>query len=214
MPQDRIVGVVSDAKYRSLREPIPPTVYSPVVNGFEYSFILHVRTRDNPTVVVVPVREALRRLAPGLPFIEVRTLRQEVEASLWQERLLAWLSTLFGGFAALLAGIGLYGSLDFGVKARRPEIGVRAALGAGPSRLMRFLSREALLVVGAGVTVGVAFYAASAKWIRQALYGVTSSDPLAIAAALFMVAIVVSLATVSALWRASHMDAASALRQE
>ncbi|HEY3455716.1 MAG TPA: ABC transporter permease [Bryobacteraceae bacterium] len=214
MPQDRIVGVVSDAKYRSLREPIPPTVYSPVVNGFEYSFILHVRTQDNPATVIAPVRAILRRLAPGLPFVEVQTLRQEVEASLWQERLLAWLSTLFGGFAALLAGIGLYGSLDFGVKARRREIGVRAALGASPSRLVRFLSREALLVVGAGAAMGVAFYAASAKWIRQALYGVTTSDPLALAAALLAVAIVVLLAIASAVWRASRMDAASALRQE
>ena len=214
MPQDRIVGVVTDAKYRSLREPIPPTVYSPVVNGFGSGFILHVRTRDNPVAVIAPVREILRRLAPGLPFIEVRTLRQEVEASLWQERLLAWLSTLFGGFAALLAGIGLYGSLDFGVKARRREIGVRAALGASPSRLVRFLSREALLVMSAGAAAGVTFYAASAKWIRQALYGVTSSDPLALAAALLVVTIVVLLAIVSAVWRASHMDAASALRQE
>jgi predicted permease len=100
LPQDRIVGVVTDAKYRSLRESIPPTVYSPVVNGFDSSFILHLRTRDNPVVVIAPVREILRKLAPGLPFIEVRTLRQEVEASLWQERLLAWLSTLFGGFAS------------------------------------------------------------------------------------------------------------------
>jgi hypothetical protein len=213
-PQNQIVGVVSDAKYRSLREAVPPTIYQRVTDGFDGSFVLHVRTRYDPVATIAPVREVLRRLAPGLPFIEVRTLRQEVEASLWQERLLAWLSTLFGGFAALLAGIGLYGSLDFGVKARRREIGVRAALGASPSRLVRFLSREALLVVGAGAAVGVAFYAASAKWIRQALYGGTSSDPLALAAALFVVAIVVVLAIVSAVWRASHMDAASALRQE
>jgi predicted permease len=213
-PQNQIAGIVSDAKYRSLREAVPPTIYQRSTEGFDSSFILHLRTRGNPAALIVPVRETLRKLAPGLPFIEVRTLRQEVEASLWQERLLAWLSTLFGCFAALLAGIGLYGSLDFGVKARRREIGVRAALGASPSRLVRFLSREMLLVVAAGVTAGVALYAVSAKWIRQALYGVTSSDPLALAAALFVVAIVVLLAIVSAVWRASHMDAASALRQE
>jgi predicted permease len=91
-PQNQIVGVVSDAKYRSLREPVPPTVYSPVVSGFDADFILHLRTRGDPAAAIAPVREALRRLAPDLPFVEVRTLRQEVETSLWQERLLAWLS--------------------------------------------------------------------------------------------------------------------------
>jgi ABC-type antimicrobial peptide transport system permease subunit len=114
----------------------------------------------------------------------------------------------------LLAGIGLYGSLDFGVKARRREIGVRAALGASPLRLVRFLSREILLLVSVGALAGVALYAASAKWIRQALYGVTTSDPLALAAALFVITIVMLLATLSAVWRASHVDVAFALRQE
>jgi predicted permease len=79
---NEIIGVVSDAKYRSLREPIPPTVYNPVVDGFQYGFILHVRTGQRPETIVAPVREALRSLDPELPFIEVRTLRDEVEASL------------------------------------------------------------------------------------------------------------------------------------
>ena len=85
--------------------------------------------------LVAPVRAVLRSLDPELPFIEVRTLRQEVDTSLWQERLLAGLSTIFGCFAALLAGIGLYGALDFSVKAKTREIGVRAALGPVPCAL-------------------------------------------------------------------------------
>src|SRR5207302_7927159 len=72
---NEIVGVVTDAKYRSLREPIPPTVYNPVVDGFDEQFILHVRTGQRPEAIVAPVREALRSLDPELPFIEVRTLR-------------------------------------------------------------------------------------------------------------------------------------------
>jgi hypothetical protein len=214
MPQDQIVGVVSDAKYRSLREPVPPTVYSSVVAGFDSSFILHLRTRGDPAAAIAPVREVLRRLAPGLPFVEVRTLREEVETSLWQERLLAWLSVLFGSFAALLAGIGLYGALDFGVKARRREIGVRIALGASPLRVVRLLSRETLLLVATGGLSGGALYAASAGWIRQALYGVTSSDPVALGSALLLILVVVLVAIASAVWRAARLDPASALRQE
>jgi hypothetical protein len=157
---------VSDAKYRSLREPIPPTVYSPVVSGFDGDFILHLRTRGDPAAAIAPVREALRRLAPGLPFVEVRTLREEVETSLWQERLLAWLSALFGGFAALLAGIGLYGALDFAVKARRREVGVRVALGATPSRVVRLLSRDLRPLDSASSLRGSSFGPRGA-WIRS-----------------------------------------------
>jgi predicted permease len=213
-PQNQIVGVVSDAKYRSLREPIPPTVYSPVVSGFDGDFILHLRTRGDPAAAIAPVREALRRLAPGLPFVEVRTLREEVETSLWQERLLAWLSALFGGFAALLAGIGLYGALDFAVKARRREVGVRVALGATPSRVVRLLSRETLLLVTAGALSGIAVYAISARWIRQALYEVVPSDPEALGSALLFIAVVAWLAIAFPLWRAARVDPASALRHE
>jgi predicted lysophospholipase L1 biosynthesis ABC-type transport system permease subunit len=204
--QNQIVGVVSDAKYRSLREPVPPTVYSPVVEGFDASFILHLRTRSDPAAAIAPVRETLRRLAPDLPFVEVRTL--------WQERLLAWLSALFGGFAAVLAGIGLYGALDFAVKARRREVGVRVALGASPLRVVRLLSRETLLLVAAGALSGIAVYAVAARWIRQALYDVVPSDPKALGSALFFIAVVAWLAIAFPLWRAARVDPASALRQE
>jgi predicted permease len=213
-PQNQIVGVVSDAKYRSLREPVPPTVYIPVISGFDSSFILHLRTRADPSATVAPVRETLRRLAPGLPFVEVRTLREEVETSLWQERLLAWLSALFGGFAAVLAGIGLYGALDFAVKARRREVGVRVALGASPLRVVRLLSREMLLLVAAGALAGVAVYAVAARWISQMLYHVTPSDPMALGSALLFIAMVALLAIGFPVWRAVRIDSASALRDE
>ena len=218
-PQFQIVGVVSDAKYRSLREEIPPTVYGPAVSGFEVGFNLHLRTPGDPAALIAPVREALRSLDPALPFIEVRTLREEVETSLWQERLLAGLSTMFGFFAAMLAGIGLYGALDFAVKARIREIGVRAALGATPLRIVRLLSGEVLLVVVAGAAAGLAIYAASARWflqvsIRQVLYGVAPWDPVALGSALLFAAAMVLLAAAPPIWRAIRIDPASALRHD
>lgn len=214
VPDNQIVGVVSDAKYRSLREEIPPTVYSPVVNGFDFSFILHLRVRRQPASAIQPVRAALRSLDPELPFIEVRTLREEVETSLWQERLLAGFSSMFSCFAALLAGIGLYGALDFAVRARTREIGVRVALGADPLRVLQLLSKETLLLVTAGAALGMAAYYASAGWIRHVLYGVDPGDHMALASAILFIAAITFLAIAFPVWRAVRIDPASALRHE
>jgi hypothetical protein len=211
---DEIIGVASDAKYRSLREEIPPTVYNMAVNGFDSTFVLHLRTRGQPASLIAPVRDALRSLDPDLPFVEVKTLREEVDISLWQERLLAELSAIFGCFAALLAGIGLYGALDFAVKSRTREIGIRVALGAAPLRVVLLLSAQTLSLVAAGIGSGVVIYAASARWMSQVLYGLAPSDPMAIGSALLFTAVIAFLATVSPIWRAVRVDPASALRHE
>ena len=211
---DEIVGVVSDAKYRSLREQIPPTVYSPAVDGFDSGFILYVRTQQRPAAIIGPVRELLRSLDPELPFIEVRTLREEVEASLWQERILAALSAIFGGIATLLASIGLYGALDYAVKSRTREIGVRIALGAQPARIVGMLSSEVLIVIVSGVAAGLCAYAAAAAWIRHVLYDVRSWDPVAIVSVLLLVALVAAMAAAPSTYRAVRIDPASALRVE
>ncbi len=211
---NEIIGVVSDAKYRSLREPIPPTVYNPVVDGFEDGFILHVRTGQRPEAMVAPVREILRSLDPELPFIEVRTLREEVEASLWQERLLATLAIIFGGIAALLASIGLYGALDYAVKSRTREIGVRMALGAQPARIIGLLSREVLLLVACGIALGLGAYATAAVWVRRVLYDVHPWEPIAVISALLLIGLVAAIAALPATYRAVRIDPASALRLE
>lgn len=209
-----IVGVVSDAKYRSLREPVPPTVYMPVVDGFDAVFILHVRTGQRPETLIAPVRKVLRSLDPELPFIEVHTLREEVEASLWQESLLSSLSMMFGGIAVLVAGLGLYGALDYAVKSRTREIGVRVAVGAEPARIIRLLGREVLLLVSCGIILGLCVYAGAAIWIRRALYQVSVWDPFMIGTVLVAIGVVAAIAVTPAIYRAVHIDPASALRAE
>lgn len=149
-----------------------------------------------------------------MPFIEIETLREEVDNSLWQERLLAELTSIFGAIAALLAAIGLYGALDYAVKSRTREIGVRVALGAEPVRIARLLSREALLLAVAGATLGICIYAAGASWMRQVLYGVRPFDPIALGAALLVLAAIVAVGAALPILRGTYLDPASALRSE
>jgi ABC-type antimicrobial peptide transport system permease subunit len=209
-----IIGVVSDAKYRSLREPIPPTVYNPFTEGFNSGFVLYVRTQRSPQMMITPVRKLLHSLDPELPLIEVETLHEEVEASLWQERLLALLSTTFGAIAALLASIGLYGALDYAVKSRTREIGVRMALGAHPGRIVRAFSREALLLSTSGIALGLCGYAVTGVWIRSILYEVHLWEPSLILCVVILVGSIATLAAAPALYRALRIDPASALRAE
>jgi predicted permease len=211
---NQIVGVVTDAKYRSLREPVPPTVYAPRINGFESGFILHVRTRHKPEAMMTPVRDLLRSLDPEMPITEMVTLREEVEASLWQERLLALLSTIFGTVAALLASIGLYGALDYAVKSRTREIGVRMALGAPPARVIGIFSGGAFLQTAAGMASGLCLYAIAAVWIRRVLYDLQPWDVRAIFPVLVLVMLISIVAAVPAVYRAVRIEPSTALRAE
>lgn len=211
---NEIIGVVSDAKYRSLREPIPPTVYSPALDGFDSTFTLHLRTSPRPESVVAPLRELLRSLDPEMPVIEERTLRQEVDGSLWQERLLAVLSTIFGAIAALLACIGLYGALDYAVRSRTREIGVRAALGAQPARIAGIFSRQAFSLTAVGLILGLCGYAAASVYIRMVLYELRPWEPSAVLIVVLLIVLIAAIATLPAANRAARTDPASALRSE
>ena len=205
---------MSDAKYRSLREPIPPTVYNPVVDGFDSAFVLHVRTQASPEMLIEPVQQLLRSLDPEMPVIEIRTLRDEVEASLWQERLVAWLSAVFGAIAVLLVSIGPYGALDYAVKSRTREIGVRLALGAQPACILRLFSFQVFLITIFGAILGLGVHAIISTYLHKLLYGLNAWEPAAVAIVLSLVGAVAIIATAPAAYRAVRVDPASTLRDE
>jgi hypothetical protein len=184
-----VAAVVTDAKYRSMREPIPPVYYRTFDADSRktmHSFVLHVRTRVRPESIIQPVRETLRALDPALPFVEVRTLAEEADASLWAERLTAALSSVFGAIAAFLAAVGLYGLLAYSVAQRSREIGIRMALGADAGRILGLISGDALVLVGCGIALGLGAALTAGPAVRGVLYGVQPADPptLALAAAL------------------------------
>ncbi len=209
-----IAGVVSDSKYRSLREPMTPTFYSAWSDGAIQPMQLEVRTRVPPQSIIHPVRQVLVALDPVLPFTEIEVMSDEVHASAAGERLTAALASLFGALAALLAAIGIYGLLAYAVAQRRREIGIRMALGARPLDIGEMIGRQALAMVTIGVALGLIAALFAAPLIHSLLYGVAPWDPLALTLAALFVVMVSAAATAIPLGRASRIDPAVALRQE
>jgi predicted permease len=209
-----IVGVVTDARYRSLREPIPPTMYEPPMPEYASRFILHVRTAIRPESIIGPVREVVRTLDPQLPIVETHTLAEEVEATLWSERLVAALASTFGAIAALLAAIGLYGLLAYSVSQRTREIGIRMALGADAPRVFALISSEAAILVGAGASLGLLTASPTLPLARNLLYGIAPNDFSTQAMSILFVVLIASAAIAIPLLRALRIDPAIALRHD
>lgn len=211
-----IIGVVSDTKYRSLRE-VPPPIYYTFGFGPKSSgdpFVLHVRSRGDPHAIVKPVRQLLRAMDPELPLYQVATLSEEVDRSLWQERLLVALTSCFAAFALLLSAIGLYGILAYFVARRQREIGLRMALGASSHHIIWLVAHRVFPILGMGVLAGAALSWFASIWIRSLLYGVQPFDPLtSMAAMLLLTTIGIAGAAVPA-FRAMRVDPSFSLRQE
>jgi putative ABC transport system permease protein len=219
-PPIEIVGVVRDAVYESLREPVPPTMYLPFaqVDASEAMAVssvnLSVRAaRGTPGALARPVLAAVSRVDPNLS-LAVRTLAAQVDASLTQERLLALLSGFFGALALLLAGIGLYGVTSYGVSRRRSEIGVRMALGAEPGAVVRMVLRQVGLLVGAGVLAGGLASLWAGRYARTLLYGLEPRDPWTLATSAAVLFAVGALAGWLPARRAARIDPARVLRDE
>jgi len=207
-----IIGVVSDAKYRSLRSPVVPIFYTCETDFGQ--FVLNVRTRQRPGAVIEPVRKALASLDPGLPFLEVHTLAEEVDNSIAGERITASLASLFGGIAALLVGVGIYGLLAYVVTQRRREIGIRMALGAQPSHIGKLIARQTLAMTAAGIIIGLGATLVAGPGIRSLLYGISPQDSKSLIATVILVALTAAAGTIFPTVRAARVDPMVALRYE
>lgn len=210
--QYEIVGVVSDSKYRSLRAPIIPTFYT-CETDFD-QFILNVRTHTRSEAIIEPVRKTLASLEPGMPFLEVHTMAEEVDISIAGERTTAALASLFGGIASLLVGVGIYGLLAYVVTEKRREIGIRMALGAQRKHIGQLITRQTLAMTAAGIIAGLAAAFAAAPAIRSLLYGISPQDPKSLIAALIFVLLTAVAGTIFPVLRATRVDPMVALRYE
>jgi predicted permease len=216
----QIVGVVKDSRYSNPRGEAQPVIYmtflqTPTGRG---QMVLHVRVAGDASSVLPRIREEVLRVDPTLPMFEVHTLAQEMDAALVQERLIAMLSSLFGVLALLLASVGLYGLLAFGVVQRTGEMGIRMALGAGRADVVWMILKEALLLVLAGVVVGIPVALGvtrlAGSQISGLLFGVKATDPFTIATAAVLLISVATMAAFLPARRASQVDPMVALRNE
>jgi len=213
----QIVGVVRDSRNRSLRDEIEPRFYIPAAQPTDDAprFITFVvRTAAEPTSVLAAVRHAILSEDRNLPLTATGTLTELVDRQIVQDRLLARLSMAFGAVALLLAAIGLYGVLSYGVARRTNEIGIRKALGAQDSAVIGMILRETGLLLFVGVVAGIVLSAAAMRLITSRLYGLAPTDPLAMGAAITMLAGVALIAAWLPAYRASRVDPLVALRYE
>ena len=208
----QIVGIVNDVRFRSMREEAAPIFYTTTDKFGQMT--LWVRTRVPPARMIADLRSMLASIGPGLAPSEIATMEEDIETSLWQERLIAALASVFAVASAVLVAIGLYGMLAYSVARRTREIGIRMALGARPAHMIEMISRDVLLSVGPGLILGMAVYAGCARVISPVLYGVRPMDALSIAAAIALIGIVATVAGLVPARRAISIEPSEALRQE
>ena len=210
-----IVGVVRDSKGASVDEKIEPFLYMPWLQDPKLKQLtFYARSEADPAGLVSSIRAAVARLDPQLPIFDVKTLAAQISESLQNRRMVMVLSAAFGGLAALLAALGIYGVLAFGVAQRRREIGVRIALGATPADVRRLFLSEVgrFLVVGGLIGLPAAY--ALGRAVESILFGVKAADvPIFIAGAALLTAVAFGAAYPPAR-RAARTDAMEALRSE
>jgi predicted permease len=214
-PNIEIVGVVKNAKEANVRTEDRPYFYLPysqvkALVGMSF----YVRAKQDPLLITNELREAVRQLDGNLPVYELKTVERVVDEDLFTERMVAGLSASFGGLAALLAALGIYGVLAYLVVQRTREIGIRMALGARPGNVRLLIFREVGFMVFAGVIVGLPLAYGLARLSESLLFGVRAGDPLIYVLTLAVVGVVASAACYVPARRATRVHPIVALRYE
>jgi predicted permease len=213
-----IVGVVRDVKQSELREATPRRFYTPYLQHRDADPIdginFEMRTSAGPGNITQGVRRTITALNPSLPILAIKSADELIGAELTQERVIAKLSGFFGALALTLAAIGLYGVMSYITARRRTEIGIRFALGAPRSIVMGMVLKDTLLLVAAGLAIGILASAFIAKLFASGLFGLAAFDPLTSISAACVTLAAAALAAYLPAWRASRVDPMVALRDE
>ena len=207
-----VVGVAADGKYASVGEAPRNFMYLPIAQSFRPAVSVIVATAGDPSSVLPAIRRAVTSLNPNVPLFEVRTLEDHVGASVFLPRLALMLLGAFGGLALLLAVIGLYGVVAYGVTMRTREIGVRMALGAGQARIRREVLGQGVRLACAGLAAGFALSLGATPLLASQLVGVRPLDGLVLVSTSALLLGVAGCATWIPAWRASRIDPIRALR--
>lgn len=209
-----IIGVVRSGKYRSLTEEPTGMMFWALSQQYEPRLSVHLRAKGDPKTLLASVRTSIRELDRYLPVFNVRTLEEQRVGSLFLQRMAATLLSGFGALALLLAALGVYGVMSYAVGCRTREIGIRLALGAQVSDVLRMILRQGMTLTAVGLSVGLAGALATTHVLRSFLYGISPVDPLTFAG----LALVLGGVGVLACWlparRAAKLDPMTALRSE
>jgi predicted permease len=212
----QIVGIAADTRYADLRSETPPTFYVPYLQKLNGPgrMMVEIHTLADPGSVLSEVRRAVESLDQNLPMFDVRTMKDQVQSTLADERALAQLAGGFSLLALILATIGIYGMMAYTVNTRTGEIGLRIALGAQTNQVLSRVLREALWLTGAGVVVGLIAALGLTRLIRAMLYGLGSADSLTIGSTAVLLISVSFIAAFAPARRASRIDPIRALRHD
>jgi predicted permease len=212
----RVVGVVEDTRYDGLRKEPERMAYLPVSQSIDRlgGIIVGIRGAIDPSRLVGGVRDAAARSVPAAFVSNIVTMNQQIDDSMLQERLVARLASVFGALALVLACIGIYGVLSYAVVRRTREIGIRLAIGAQKRGMIWLVLRETIVLVAIGLMAGVPLILWAARYVKTQLFQVAPNDPLAIAAAMFVLACAAIAAAYLPARRASGIDPLIALRYE
>jgi predicted permease len=210
----QIVGEVRDVKVHDLREGSTPMLYVPLFQAPEGGAAFEIRTAMDPVYAQTAVLGAVKDIDSRLPVYSVRSLSDQLDDSLVEERLVASLSSVFGVLALLLTCVGLYGLLAYTVSRRTSEIGIRMALGAVRGRIAWMILRETLLLVVSGLAIGVPAAVLLSRLLAAQLFGLKPGDPLTfLSASAVMIAVTIMASLVPAR-RAASLDPMQGLRSE
>ena len=214
-PDIEVVGVIPDRKYRDLRETPPAQAYFPYFQGGHFRFMnIYLRTQGDPRRIENEVRERMRQFDPHVPVVGLQTVNEQIGISLRTERLVASLSAVFGGLATLLAAIGLYGVMAYTVTRRTREFGLRVALGALQGDVIWLVMRDVLILIAAGLIVGVPLALALSTLVRSQIFGLGPHDPLTLVSSILALALIACAAGLIPALRASRVDPLQSLRNE
>jgi predicted permease len=210
-----IVGVTEDSLYEGPREGVHRQVFLPFSQSdYPAGVAFYVRTSIDSRSLFTALRRKVQELDSGMPVYDMKTLERQLDETLSTERLIAVLSAAFGLLATVLAALGLYGVMAFMVARRTKEIGLRMALGAPQTQVIWMVMRETLVLVAAGLAIGIPTAFAVSKYVSTQLYGVKATDIVSAAGALIVLAVVAAGAGFLPARRASTIDPIQALRYE
>jgi putative ABC transport system permease protein len=212
-----VVGQVKDSVYNDMHEPVPAVMYFPrtqLVPPFIYpGATLLIRSQAGIAGVLNPVKETIAGESPEID-IQFKVLSTQIHDSLTQDELMAALCAFFGALAILLAAIGLYGVISYTVAQRTNEIGIRMALGAQGSGVVRLILGEVAILIGIGIVVGAGLTLAGGKAATSLLYGLAARDPVTLVAAAVLLVVIGFAASFVPALKATRVDPMVALRYE